>query len=70
MVLAANPQNTSRLRLDQEIREIENGLQRTGKRDDFLLKQLWVKRPTDIRRAVLDLKPSIIHFCDQSFTPE
>ena len=63
LVLAANPRDTSRLRLDQEVREIENGLQRSRKRDDFLLKQLWATRPTDVRRAVLDLKPSIIHFC-------
>ena len=35
LVLAANPKNTSRLRLDEEIREIENGLQRVQKRDEL-----------------------------------
>lgn len=63
LVLAANPRDTSRLRLDQEIREIESGLQRARKREDFILKQVWATRPIDVRRAVLDLKPSIIHFC-------
>lgn len=28
LVIAASPKDTSKLRLDQEIREIENGLQR------------------------------------------
>lgn len=63
LVLAANPKDTSRLRLDQEVREIENGLQRAKRRDEFLLKQVWAARPIDVRRAMLDLKPSIVHFC-------
>jgi len=40
LVLAANPKNTPRLRLDQEVREIENGLSRSLQRDNFALKQL------------------------------
>ena len=63
LVLAANPRDTSRLRLDQEIREIDSGLQRSQKREDFTLKQIWAARPIDVRRAVLDSKPRIIHFC-------
>ena len=63
LVLAANPKDTSRLRLDQEIREIENGLQRASKRDEFVLKQVWAVRRRDFRRAMLDLKPNIVHFC-------
>lgn len=63
LVLAANPKDTSRLRLDQEVREIDNGLQRARKRDEFTLKQVWAARPVDVRRAMLDLKPNIVHFC-------
>ncbi|GAB1538057.1 hypothetical protein NUACC21_07140 [Scytonema sp. NUACC21] len=63
LVLAANPKDTSRLRLDKEIREIENGLQRAQKRDEFILRQVLAARPVDVRRAVLDFKPNIIHFC-------
>jgi CHAT domain len=62
LVLAANPKNTTRLRLDEEVREIENGLQRARKRDEFALKQVWAARPIDIRRAMLDLKPQLVHF--------
>ncbi len=63
LVLAVNPQDTSRLRLDQEVREISNGLQRAQRRDEFILKQQWAVRPIDIRRAMLDYKPNIVHFC-------
>jgi hypothetical protein len=63
LVLAANPKNTPPLRLDQEIREIDNGLQRAQKRDEFILKQKLAVRPIDVRRAVLDYKPDIVHFC-------
>jgi len=63
LVLAANPKDTSRLRLDQEIREIDNGLQRAQKRDEFILKSVLAARPMDVRRAMLDFKPNIVHFC-------
>lgn len=63
LILAANPKDTSRLRLDQEVREIEDGLQRSQRRDDFIIKQKWAARPIDVRRAMLDYKPNIVHFC-------
>ena len=62
LFLAANPISTHQLRLDEEIREIEAGLQRSRYRDRFELKQRWALRPTDLRRALLDYKPQIVHF--------
>jgi hypothetical protein len=63
LILAANPQNTSRLRLDEEVREIEEGLRRSQYRDTFELQARWATRPQDIRRAMLDFHPNIVHFC-------
>ena len=63
LILAANPTDTPPLRLDEEIREIDNGLQRAQRRDEFTLKQKWATRPEDMRRAMLDNKPNIVHFC-------
>ncbi|MCP4700765.1 MAG: tetratricopeptide repeat protein [Gammaproteobacteria bacterium] len=63
LILAANPVNTPRLRLDKEIREISEGLARSSHRDNFKLKQHWAVRPLDLRRAMLDSKPAIVHFC-------
>lgn len=35
LLLSANPTNTSKLRLDEEVREIEAGLERAKGRDEF-----------------------------------
>lgn len=63
LILAANPKNTPQLRLDQEIREIGNGLERAQKRDEYILRQKLAARPQDVRRAMLDYNPNIVHFC-------
>ncbi|QIR41708.1 CHAT domain-containing protein (plasmid) [Tolypothrix sp. PCC 7910] len=62
LILAANPKNTSQLRLDEEIREIDAGLQRAKKRELFDLKQRWAVRVQDVYQALLDFKPQIVHF--------
>ncbi len=62
LFLGANPQDTSRLRLDQELRDIGEGLQRSQQRDRFNLEQKWAVRPCDVQRAMLDLQPQIVHF--------
>jgi hypothetical protein len=62
LILTANPKDTSRLRLEQEVRDIEEGLQRAENRDQFALKSKFAVRPRDIQRAMLDINPSIVHF--------
>lgn len=62
LFLAANPKDTGNLRLDQELRDIAEGLQRAQKRDQFNLEQRMAVRPRDIQRALLDICPQIIHF--------
>lgn len=63
LLLAANPRNTSQLRLDEEVREIDEGLRRANKRELFELKQKWAVRSRDFYRAILDTQPQIVHFC-------
>jgi len=60
--LSANPSNTDRLRLDQEVREIEAELLRAKNRDSFDLISKWAVRVDDLARALLDYNPQIIHF--------
>ena len=60
LILAANPKTTSRLRLDEEIRAIEEGLKNSER---FRLVQKWAVRQRDFYRAILEHKPQIIHFC-------
>ena len=62
LILSANPKGTTSLRLDEEVREIDAGLQRARYRDRFVLEQKWAVRPRDISRAILDLNPQIVHF--------
>ncbi|CAG0936430.1 phosphoinositide-3-kinase, regulatory subunit 4 [Thermoflexales bacterium] len=62
LILTANPKDTARLRLDEEVRQIEDGLQRARQRDDFVIKAQWAVRRQDVRRAMLDFQPNIVHF--------
>ncbi|MEG4796628.1 CHAT domain-containing protein [Microcoleus sp. LAD1_D1] len=63
LILAANPTNTVPLRLEQEIREIDEGLRRANKRELYKLEQKWAVRSRDFYRAILDYQPHIVHFC-------
>ncbi|BAY26501.1 hypothetical protein NIES2100_63170 [Calothrix sp. NIES-2100] len=62
LFLAANPKGSPQLRLDEEVREIDAGLQRAKRRDQFVLQQRWAVNSRDIHRAMLDYQPQIIHF--------
>jgi len=62
LVLAANPRDTDTLQLDREIREIDTRLRLSKARDQFNVKQNWAVRVEDIRQALLDFEPQIVHF--------
>ena len=63
LILAANPQGTLHLRLDKEVRDIEDGLGRSHLGARFQIQQRWASRPRDVQRALLDVEPQIVHFC-------
>jgi hypothetical protein len=63
LILAASPADQTRLRLDTEVREIDQGLRLGQQRSQFELQQRWAVRPDDLRRALLDLQPQVVHFC-------
>ena len=62
LILAANPSDTLRLRLPEEVREIEEGLNLSSGRDRFKLISQWAVRPEDLRRALLKHQPQLVHF--------
>ncbi|MBD0266116.1 MAG: AAA-like domain-containing protein, partial [Tolypothrix sp. Co-bin9] len=62
LILSANPTNTNKLRLDEEVREIQEGMKRSRSRDQFEIIPIWAVRSNDLRRALLDYKPEIVHF--------
>ncbi|NEU71360.1 CHAT domain-containing protein [Hassallia byssoidea VB512170] len=62
LILSANPRNTDWLRLDEEIREIKTALKRSKYRDNFEVITEGAVRIDDLRRALLDCEPQILHF--------
>jgi hypothetical protein len=63
LILSANPKGTTVLQLDREIRNIREGLERSQNRQQFQIKQRGAARVKDLRQGLLDLKPTIVHFC-------
>lgn len=62
LILSANPINTDRLRLDEEVREIQSALERSRRRDQFELITRSAVGIDELRRALLDHEPQIVHF--------
>lgn len=62
LFLAADPTDASRLRLGEELREIQERLQLANLRERFELHQRMSVRPVDISQALLDVQPQIVHF--------
>jgi hypothetical protein len=62
LFLAANPQGTDRVALDQECAAIERELLMTPARNGFELRSKWAVTINDLIHALRDLKPAIIHF--------
>jgi hypothetical protein len=62
LFLAANPVNTTQLRLEQELRDVKIALRQSRYRDQFDLQAVSAARINDMRQAMLDIEPQILHF--------
>ena len=62
LFLAANPSDTMRLRLDQEVRSIDQALRQAEYREAFDLEQHWAVRAADLQGLLLRTQPDIVHF--------
>ncbi len=62
LILAAIPQPHN-LRLDKEMREIRAAIERATRRDLFEIDARTAVRSQDIRRAMQEVRPQIVHFC-------
>ncbi|MBE9210746.1 CHAT domain-containing protein [Nostoc sp. LEGE 06077] len=62
LMLSANPKDTSPLRLGEEVRKIQEALKLAKHQDQFEIATSWAVRVEDLRRALLDHKPHIVHF--------
>jgi hypothetical protein len=68
LFLAADPTDASRLRLGEELREIQEKLQLARLRERFELHQKLSVRPMDVSQAMLDICPQIVHFSGHGTT--
>jgi hypothetical protein len=62
LFLTANPEDTNRLRLDLEVRAIDQVLRKGEYREIFDLKQQWATRVIDLQEYLLRHRPDIVHF--------
>jgi hypothetical protein len=63
LLVAANPADTDRLRLDAELAVIEEALRGSEHRDALHLSSAWAVDFTRLLDAMLRYAPHIIHFC-------
>lgn len=62
LFLAANPSDTDRLQLDQEIRAITEKIRSAEHRDVIQLISAWAVRPDDLLQLLNQHEPQIVHF--------
>jgi len=62
LFLAADPQDISRLKLQKEMREIKEALERAPLRDRFALHSELAVCSETLTRELLNIRPSIMHF--------
>ena len=63
LILASNPEGTTSLKLDREIRDLTEAIKRSPDRDCFIIETRLAVRPQDLQAALLEVKPRIVHFC-------
>lgn len=62
LFMAANPLDQLELRLDEEVRAIEEMIRKSAHRESVELKSCWAVRPLDVLQALNEHSPRIVHF--------
>lgn len=62
LFMASNPEGTSQLRLDEEIRAIQEKIRLSEFRDSIHFESRWAVRSADILQAINETNPTIVHF--------
>jgi hypothetical protein len=62
LFLASNPNDTSRLGLDEEVRSIAAKIRASEHRDVLELISVWAVRPDDLLQELNTHRPTVIHF--------
>jgi hypothetical protein len=62
LFFASNPEDVTKLSLDEEIRAITTKIRTAEYRDVVDLISRWAVRPDDLVQALLEINPTIVHF--------
>ncbi len=62
LFLSANPTDTGQLRLGTELRDIKDAFRGAKNRDSIEMHERLAVRTRDLRQAMLDVDPHIVHF--------
>ncbi|MEX1014411.1 MAG: hypothetical protein WDZ80_04595, partial [Candidatus Paceibacterota bacterium] len=62
LFFASNPLDQKQLRLDEEVREIQEMIRKTKHRDSVNLESCWAVRPGDVIQAINEKSPAVVHF--------
>lgn len=63
LILAASPMDQDRLRLGAEVKQIKRALERSRNRGNWTIETNEAATVDDLRRALLDFRPAVVHFC-------
>lgn len=62
LFIASNPQNSSNLKLDEEIRDLSEKIRASKYREAIEIKSIWATRTKDLIQNLNEIKPTIVHF--------
>jgi len=62
LFLSSSPSDETRIRVDKELRKVEECLESTKLRDKIVLNKKVAVKPETISKAMLDYNPNIVHF--------
>jgi hypothetical protein len=62
LFMAANPLDQKELRLDEEVRAINEMITKSKHRNAVKLESRWAVRPLDVLQAINELRPRVVHF--------
>jgi hypothetical protein len=68
LFLASNPTDIGRIRVDKELREVDERISLGSHRDRFELIPHFAVRPRDLRRGLLKHQPHVLHFSGHGST--
>lgn len=70
LFLSANPKNITHIRLDEEVREVDEKIQMGEFRDHLALIPHFAVRPGDLQQTLLRHRPHVLHFSGHGSSTE